>query len=126
MDRIVLPVPLTPNEERRGKGRWPWVRRSVYLKGSRTAVGAIQAVKLQTKVRQGPDDRRIRVHAVLVTKKQIDPDNRNAMLKLPLDALVRAGVLRNDTDRDIETPQVAWLRQEKGKPRELILGLEWI
>ena len=65
-------------------------------------------------------DTRACIHVHSVRKRLADPDGISA--KAVIDGIVKAGLLENDTTKDIKEITFS---QEKGDPEETIITIEW-
>lgn len=89
-DALTVTLPLPPN---RGNSRVQWrARHAQTRRYLGDALGQLQALRVGRACPWSP----VEVSAVLYVHNRMDDDNAVARLKVPLDALTRAGIIRDD------------------------------
>jgi len=111
-----ITLPLPPNEANARRGHWGIRSRAKkrYLEDAafRILVAGIE-----------PFDRKVRVDAHFIVGAMYDPiENLPMLLKWPMDALVSAGILQNDTAKWVEPGRLTQAVERVSKRKAETLG----
>ena len=116
---ITLPLPPNRANQTIGQAKWEWARKKKYIQGTSRVIGAMHLARVAMKGRQceGP----VTIQATLYTKGKMDEDNLTGRLKWPLDTLVAAGIIRDDSSEYITLLKPIQERDHKDPRVELVL-----
>ncbi len=124
MSEIRLTLPLPPNRANQsyGKARWEWAAKKRYMNGNTRLLGAIDLALGQIPQCDDLPLDNVTISATLYVKNLMDDDNLKARLKFPLDTLVKAGILVDDSPKHCTVLKPEQVIDRKNMRVELVLA----